>query len=53
MMLAQVREEYVFKTLDPALAPERKSEPKRAYLYIGHNAGRHDWRDLCSGSRLF
>ena len=34
MMLAQVREEYVFKTLDPALAPERKSEPKRALICI-------------------
>ena len=34
MMLAQVREEYVFKTLDPAIVPERKSEPNRLLICI-------------------
>ncbi len=32
MMLANVREEYVFKTIDPATIPEFKSEPKRAII---------------------
>jgi uncharacterized protein involved in exopolysaccharide biosynthesis len=34
MMLAQVREEYVFKTVDPSFVPENKSEPKRALICI-------------------
>lgn len=34
MMLANVREEYVFKTIDPATVPEYKSEPKRAFISI-------------------
>ena len=34
MMLANVREEYVFKTIDPATIPETKSEPKRALICI-------------------
>jgi uncharacterized protein involved in exopolysaccharide biosynthesis len=34
MMLANVREEYVFKTIDPAIVPEKKSEPKRALICI-------------------
>jgi hypothetical protein len=34
MMLAQVREEYVFKTLDPAVIPEEKIAPKRALMCI-------------------
>ena len=34
MMLANVREEYVFKTIDPATVPEKKSEPKRALICI-------------------
>ena len=34
MMLANVREEYVFKTIDPAIVPENKSEPKRALICI-------------------
>ena len=34
MMLANVREEYVFKTIDPASVPEFKSEPKRALICI-------------------
>ena len=34
MMLANVREEYVFKTIDPATVPETKSEPKeRLYAF--------------------
>ena len=34
MMLANVREEYVFKTIDPAIVSENKSEPKRALICI-------------------
>ena len=33
-MLAQVQENYVFTIIDPALAPERKSEAKRALICI-------------------
>lgn len=32
VMLAQVRPEYVFKTIDPAVVPELKSGPKRALI---------------------
>ena len=34
LMLASVREEYVFNTIDPAIAPEKKSGPKRAIIVI-------------------
>ena len=34
MMLANVREEYVFKTIDPATVPESKSEPSRAIICL-------------------
>ena len=34
MMLANVREEYVFKTIDPATVPEKKFEPKRLLICI-------------------
>ena len=34
VMLAQVRPEYVFKTIDPAIVPELKSKPKRALICI-------------------
>ena len=34
MMLANVRDEYVFKTIDPAIVPENKSEPKRALICV-------------------
>ncbi len=34
MMLAQVRPEYVFKTIDPAVAPEEKSKPSRALICV-------------------
>ena len=34
MMLANVREEYVFKTIDPATVPEFKSEPNKALIFI-------------------
>lgn len=33
-MLAEVRKDYVFKVVDPALAPESKSKPKRALIII-------------------
>ncbi|RZM81157.1 LPS O-antigen length regulator [Pseudoalteromonas rubra] len=33
-MFAEVREEYVFKTIDPAIVPELKSGPKRALICI-------------------
>ena len=32
VMLAEVRQEYVFKTIDPAVAPEEKSKPSRALI---------------------
>ena len=32
MMLANVREEYVFKTIDPATVPENKFKPKRVLI---------------------
>jgi uncharacterized protein involved in exopolysaccharide biosynthesis len=34
MMLAQVKKEYVFKTIDPPQVPERKHGPKRAIIVI-------------------
>ncbi|MGI2059767.1 Wzz/FepE/Etk N-terminal domain-containing protein [Shewanella baltica] len=34
IMFAEVRDEYVFKTLDPALAPEEKAKPKRALICV-------------------
>lgn len=34
LMLAQAQEEFVFKVVDPAVAPELKSEPKRAIMCI-------------------
>lgn len=34
LMLANVRDEFVFKTLDPAVASERKSKPARALICI-------------------
>ena len=33
-MLAQVRPEYVFKTIDPAVVPEKKSKPQRALICV-------------------
>ncbi|MCC4831116.1 LPS O-antigen length regulator [Shewanella sp. 10N.7] len=34
IMFAEVRDEYVFKTIDPALVPEEKSGPKRALICV-------------------
>jgi len=34
LMLANVRDEYVFKTIDPAYLAEEKSKPKRAFIVI-------------------
>jgi len=34
VMLAEVRQEYVFKTIDPAVAPEDKSKPSRALICV-------------------
>ncbi len=34
VMLAEVRPEYVFKTIDPAVVPEVKSKPSRALICI-------------------
>jgi len=34
VMLAQVRPEYVFKTIDPAVVPEKKSKPQRALICV-------------------
>lgn len=34
IMFANVRDEYVFKTIDPAVIPEKKFKPKRALICI-------------------
>ena len=34
MMLAEVRREYVLATIDPAIAPELKTGPRRAVISI-------------------
>lgn len=34
VMLAEVRPEYVFKTIDPAVVPEEKSGPSRALICV-------------------
>jgi uncharacterized protein involved in exopolysaccharide biosynthesis len=34
VMLAEVRPEYVFKTIDPAVVPEVKSKPSRALILV-------------------
>lgn len=34
LMLAQVQDEFVFKTIDPAVVPEEKAGPKRAIMCI-------------------
>lgn len=34
IMLANVRDEYVFKTIDPAIAPEEKFKPSRALICL-------------------
>ena len=34
IMFAEVRDEYIFKTIDPALIPEEKSKPKRALICV-------------------
>ena len=34
IMFANVRDEYVFKTIDPALVPEEKFKPKRALICL-------------------
>ena len=34
IMFAEVRDEYVFKTIDPALVPEERVSPKRALICI-------------------
>ena len=40
VMLAEVRPEYVFKTIDPAVVPEAKSRPSRALICVpGHFLG--------------
>lgn len=35
IMLSEVRDEYVFSTVDPAVEPEEKYKPKRALICIG------------------
>lgn len=34
IMFAEVRDEYVFKTIDPAFVPEEKAKPKRVLICI-------------------
>ncbi|MEW6983286.1 Wzz/FepE/Etk N-terminal domain-containing protein [Colwelliaceae bacterium 6471] len=33
-MLAEIRKDYVFKVVDPAIAPELKSKPRRAIIVV-------------------
>jgi len=33
-MLANAQREYVFRTIDPAVVPQEKSEPKRALIAV-------------------
>lgn len=33
-MLADVRDEYVFRVIDPAVVPDQKAEPRRVYISI-------------------
>jgi uncharacterized protein involved in exopolysaccharide biosynthesis len=33
-MMANVRDEYVFKVIDPAMAPEHRSKPKRKLIVM-------------------
>ena len=33
-MLAKVRHDYVFKVVDPAIAPDKKAKPQRALIII-------------------
>lgn len=33
-MLANAQKEYVFKTVDPAVAPQEKSEPRRPLVIL-------------------
>jgi len=33
-MLASIRQDYVFKVVDPAIAPENKSKPKRSLIVM-------------------
>jgi len=35
MMLAKVSDEYLFKTVDPAIVPEKKAKPMRALILSG------------------
>lgn len=32
-MLADVRDEYVFRVIDPAVVPDRKAEPRRTFIF--------------------
>lgn len=34
LMLAEVRKEFIFKVVDPAVVPEQKSKPKRALICV-------------------
>lgn len=34
MMMAEVKENFAFKVLDPPMAPDRKSKPKRAQMVV-------------------
>ena len=33
-MLAEVKDEFAFKTIDPAVVPEEKTGPKRALICV-------------------
>lgn len=34
LMLAEVQEEFIFKTIDPAVVPEIKNSPNRGILFL-------------------
>eukprot|EP01026_Neomeris_dumetosa_P014222 TRINITY_DN15119_c1_g1_i1.p1 TRINITY_DN15119_c1_g1~~TRINITY_DN15119_c1_g1_i1.p1 ORF type:complete len:106 (-),score=16.33 TRINITY_DN15119_c1_g1_i1:86-403(-) len=38
IMLAEVRDEYVFSTIDPAVVAEQKSKPKKAFICVSGTA---------------
>ena len=50
VMLAEVRPEFVFKTIDPAVAPEEKANPGEPLFVCWHVPRRPIWHDTCGGS---
>lgn len=46
IMLAEVRPEYIFKTVDPAVAPEKKEKPKRLLIVVAFTVLAGVWAAL-------